>query len=172
MSSYVERQSAASRQQSVKGQLQQNISLSTTISSPILRHSLLIFHLTHSQTTKDSLVGPPLIDPYPLQADAGLVNVSRREDSVHHLTMIRMQPRWVQVEPAHSTVATHLRMQLKNATHGFLGSCMQETPINRGIMSSLQLYCMCHHQRIYQYVFHFNVGIQTERIYNIKRLKN
>ena len=114
----------------------------------------------------------PLVDPYPLQADAGLVNVSRREDSVHHLTMIRMQPRWVRVEPARSTLATHLHMRLKNATHGSLGSRMQETPISRGIMSSPGLYCMCHHQRLCQYVFHFHVGIQTERTYAIKLLKN
>lgn len=45
------------------------------------------------------------------QAATGLVNGSRRKNSVHHLTMIRTRPRWIQVEPVHSLAATHLYMQ-------------------------------------------------------------
>lgn len=58
---------------------------------------------------------PP--SPFPFQSATVLVNVSRRTDSIHHLTMIRTRPHRIQVEPAHSMAATHLYMQQNLTRH-------------------------------------------------------
>ena len=87
------------------------------------------FHLTRSQTTKDSLVGrihphPTPPHPVPPQAAAGLVNGSRRKNCVHHLTMIRTWPRRNSSRAVHTQLLKHtfIYRETKHATHRFWDS--------------------------------------------------
>lgn len=91
---------------------------------------------------------PPTHPPSPRQRQQGLINVSRREGSVRHLTVIRTRPRRTRVDrrrrhsspsvtpppqpPHHHCSTPSHAAEPKHATHMSLDGGTPETPIMEG----------------------------------------